>query len=71
MSSFFRWTGRSILGPLLHLWNDPRGFTASEYGLIASLIAMVIVVVVTTTSANLLNLYNGMAGGVKNAASTN
>lgn len=71
MSNFFRWTGRSILGPLPHLWNDRRGVTAIEYGLIASLIAVVIVVVVTTTGANLLNLYNGMAGGVQNAASTN
>ena len=70
MSDFFSRAGRSILESFSHLRNDSRGVAAIEYGLIASLIAVVIVVVITTIGTDLLNLYNGMAEGVQNAAST-
>jgi pilus assembly protein Flp/PilA len=70
MSDFFRRTGRSILGSFSLLRNDSRGVAAIEYGLIASLIAVVIVVVVTTIGTDLLNLYNRVGEGVRNAAST-
>ena len=64
-------TATSTRASLSFLWNDTRGVTAIEYGLIASLIAVVIVAVVTTIGTDVSNLYNSISGGVQNAASTN
>ena len=64
-------TATSTWASLSFLWNDTRGVTAIEYGLIASLIAVVIVAVVTTIGTDVSNLYNSISGGVQNAASTN
>ena len=64
-------TSATSLPSLSILWRDKRGVTAIEYGLIASLIAVVIVAVVTTIGTDVSNLYNSISGGVQNAASTN
>ena len=71
MPDLVRRTVTSILASLSELRDDSRGVTEVEYGLIASLIAVVIIAVVTTIGTDLANLYNGIAGGVQNAASTN
>ena len=42
-------------------WKDERGVTAIEYGLIASLIAVVITVGVTLLGTNLNLVFDGIA----------
>lgn len=44
---------------------DESGATAIEYGLIASLIAMVVITAVTTIGTNLKGTFNNVANGVK------
>ena len=43
---------------LTTLWNDRRGVTAIEYGLIAALIAVVIIGVLTDVGTSLRNVFN-------------
>ena len=45
----------------LRLKGDRRGVTALEYGLIASLIAVVIIVALTTLGTNLSNTFSNIA----------
>lgn len=59
----------SMNSSLSRLYQDPRGVTAIEYGLIAALIAVVIVAVVTSVGSDVANLFNTVSGGVQNAAS--
>lgn len=44
--------------------NEEEGATAVEYGLMVSLIAVVIIAGVTLLGANLLALFNGIAGHI-------
>ena len=44
---------------------DESGATAIEYGLIASLIAVVIIVALTTLGTNLSAVFNSVAGSIK------
>jgi pilus assembly protein Flp/PilA len=45
-------------------WKDESGVTAIEYGLIASLIAVVIAVGVTTLGTTLNSLFSGIAAQI-------
>ena len=49
---------------LTHFAKDESGVTAIEYGLIASLIAVVIVTAVTLVGTNLTTLFNNIAAKV-------
>jgi pilus assembly protein Flp/PilA len=49
-----------ILG-MQRFWNDEEGVTAIEYGLIASLIAVVIIGAVQLVGTNLSNVFNYIA----------
>jgi pilus assembly protein Flp/PilA len=44
---------------------DDSGATAIEYGLIASLVAVVIITAVTLVGTNLNNTFNAVANGLK------
>ncbi len=44
---------------------DESGATAIEYGLIASLIAVVVITAVTTVGSNLSGTFNNVANSVK------
>jgi len=56
------------------LRRDQRGATAVEYGIMVSLIAVVIIVAVTLLGNNLVTTFNGVAcsvkGGTMSAATT-
>ncbi len=45
-------------------WKDESGVTAIEYGLIASLIAVVIITAVTTIGTDLLARFNAVATAI-------
>ena len=45
-------------------WKDESGVTAIEYGLIASLIAVVIAAGVTLLGTNLNSMFTGIAGKI-------
>ncbi len=47
-----------------NLWNDQRGVTAVEYGLIAALVAAVIVGAVTTLGTGINNTFTTLSGKV-------
>ena len=47
------------------LRSDERGATAVEYGIMVSLIAVVIIVAVTLLGNNLVSTFNGVACSVK------
>jgi pilus assembly protein Flp/PilA len=49
-----------ILG-MQRFWNDEEGVTAIEYGLIASLIAVVIILAVAAVGTNLQNVFTYVA----------
>ncbi len=51
----------SIICLMLRLKNDRRGVTALEYGLIASLIAIVIIGSVTLLGTNASTMFNAVA----------
>lgn len=52
-------------GFVLRFVEDERGATAIEYGLIASLIALVVIGSVGTVGNNLKNKFNNIANAVK------
>jgi pilus assembly protein Flp/PilA len=57
---------RSFLSNLTaRLRRDQRGATAVEYGIMVSLIAVVIIVAVTMLGNNLVTTFNGVACSVK------
>lgn len=43
---------------LTKLWNDKRGVTAIEYGLIAALIAVAIIGILTAVGGSLTNVFS-------------
>jgi len=45
-----------------NFWNDEKGVTAIEYGLIAALIAVAIIVGAGLVGTNLNGLFNAIAG---------
>lgn len=47
-----------------NFWNDEKGVTAIEYGLIASLIAVVIIGAVTLIGTNLNIVFNAVAAAL-------
>jgi pilus assembly protein Flp/PilA len=49
---------------LKRLLEDESGATAIEYGLIASLIAVVIIGAVTTVGSNLSNVFTKVSGNI-------
>jgi pilus assembly protein Flp/PilA len=51
----FRW---SVMKPAATLWNDRRGVTAIEYGLIAALIAVVIVALLAGIGQSLNTIFS-------------
>lgn len=53
---------------LTTLWNDRRGVTAIEYGLIAALIAVVIIGVLTAVGTSLRNVFNTVNNDLSGAA---
>lgn len=53
-----------ILG-MQRFWKDEEGVTAIEYGLIASLIAVVIITAVTLVGTNLRDVFNFVAANLK------
>ena len=66
---------RSVLTDLAsRLRGDQRGATAVEYGIMVSLIAVVIIVAVTLLGNNLVTTFNAVAcsvkGGTMSAATT-
>jgi pilus assembly protein Flp/PilA len=66
---------RSIISSFAaRLRRDQRGATAVEYGIMVSLIAVVIIVAVTLLGNNLVTTFNGVAcsvkGGTMSAATT-
>lgn len=66
---------RSFLATIAsRLRRDQRGATAVEYGIMVSLIAVVIIVAVTLLGNNLVTTFNGVAcsvkGGTMSAATT-
>ena len=66
---------RSYLSTIAtRLRRDQRGATAVEYGIMVSLIAVVIIVAVTLLGNNLVTTFNGVAcsvkGGTMSAATT-
>lgn len=48
----------------IHLFNDKRGVTALEYGLIATLIAVAIIAGVTTLGKSLNNTFSSVSGNL-------
>ena len=50
---------------LQSFWNDQRGATAIEYGLIAALIAVVVIGSVTAVGTNLKGKFNNIANAAK------
>jgi pilus assembly protein Flp/PilA len=54
-----------IMAKLDALRHDKRAVTALEYGLIASLIAVVIITSVTTLGTNLSSVFTKIAGSIK------
>ena len=53
---------------LTTLWNDRRGVTAIEYGLIAALIAVVIIGVLTAVGTSLKNVFSTVNNDLGSAA---
>lgn len=53
----------------ISLFNDKRGVTALEYGLIAALIAAVIIGGVSSIGTNLSTLFNSIAGHLNTTVS--
>ncbi len=53
-----------MFNTVLRLMKDQTGVTAIEYGLIASLIAVVIITAVTLVGTNLSATFNTLAGNV-------
>lgn len=51
-----------------YLFNDKRGVTAIEYGLIAGLVAIVIIVALTNTGNSLNRIFEAISNAVGNAA---
>ena len=52
---------------MLHkFWNDTRGATAIEYGLIASGIAVAIIAIVTQLGGDLANIFGKVDAGLVN-----
>ncbi|MDD2860726.1 MAG: Flp family type IVb pilin [Acidiphilium sp.] len=51
----------------IHLFNDKRGVTALEYGLIASLIAVAIITILTTVGGDLNNVFSKISGSLNTA----
>ena len=49
---------------LVNFARDDSGATAIEYGLIASLIAVVIIAAITTVGTKLTNTFNEVAGNL-------
>ncbi len=45
---------------LTKLWNDQRGVTAIEYGLIAALIAVAIIGILTAVGGSLTNVFGAV-----------
>jgi pilus assembly protein Flp/PilA len=54
-----------MLSMLKNFTRDNSGATAIEYGLIASLIAVVIIAAVTTVGTKLTNTFTEVAGNLK------
>ena len=54
-----------MLSILKNFANDDSGATAIEYGLIASLIAVVIIAAVTTVGSKLTNTFTEVANNLK------
>ncbi|MGW8256731.1 MAG: Flp family type IVb pilin [Thermoguttaceae bacterium] len=48
----------------LRLWKKEEGVTAIEYGLLASLIAVVIIAAVTAVGQALINIFNTIAAAL-------
>jgi pilus assembly protein Flp/PilA len=53
-----------MLNTVSHFMHDQAGVTAIEYGLIASLIAVVIITAVTLVGTNLCATFNTIAGSL-------
>ncbi len=52
---------KTLTQPMLKFVRDEDGVTAIEYGLIASLIAVVIIATVTTVGTNLTSIFSYIA----------
>lgn len=52
---------------LTKLWNDQRGVTAIEYGLIAALIAVAIIGILTAVGGSLTNVFGSVNNGLGKA----
>jgi pilus assembly protein Flp/PilA len=52
---------------LTKLWNDQRGVTAIEYGLIAALIAVAIIGILTAVGGSLNNVFSAVNTQLGNA----
>jgi pilus assembly protein Flp/PilA len=56
---------QNLIHGVQRFWNDEEGVTAIEYGLIASLIAVVIIGAVTLVGTNLRDVFNFVATNLK------
>jgi pilus assembly protein Flp/PilA len=56
---------QNLIHGVQRFWNDEEGVTAIEYGLIASLIAVVIIGAVTLVGTNLRDVFNFVAKNLK------
>jgi pilus assembly protein Flp/PilA len=56
---------QNLFQGMQRFWNDEEGVTAIEYGLIASLIAVVIIGAVTLVGTNLKDVFNFVATNLK------
>ncbi len=54
----------TLLTLLQNVKNDRRGVTAMEYGLIASLVAVVIITTLTTLGGNLNNIFASVSNAL-------
>lgn len=55
---------------LTKLWNDKRGVTAIEYGLIAALIAVAIIGILSAVGTSLKGVFSSVNTQLSNAAGT-
>jgi pilus assembly protein Flp/PilA len=54
-----------VRGSVVAFCKDEEGATAAEYGIIASLIAVVIIGAVKLLGGNLTNMFNGLAAQIR------
>ena len=58
---------QSLIHHAKNLWNEEKGVTAIEYGLLAALIAVVIIASVTTVGEELVNVFVAISTALQTA----